>query len=425
MTDRRQDITWAALTLSTSGCLRCADGSSHPDINCPRLAEIKRLYDVDPGLNLDNCDKILSVEVSVPEGHCEICRNSSRISRFCTCRYISKFSDVNLQSGLRNNISNETRCGYREPTKIQKYVIPLIGDGLDVLVEAPERIGTTVAYMIPLLNFVLGKGYENKPVTSSSKQTPEVLILAPDKDTVMQIKDCALKLLFDQTTCSIKTVFSGRSGSCKVALQAARLRKGCNILIGTPGRVKTLVERGVITLTRVEMFVLDRAEKMTEPGVCRDLEDIEKGMKSKESRSTFMFCGEATAQQATSLQEIARIFLKTNYRKVICNMGPPSTSTASSSRAASSTTCTRDNHYQAPPSHSYPRGRQRYSTTTNFDEGARRRPMQSENRQSGRREPIELDVGLVCQHFYLVNPDTGERTEFFRLYTILPLSDED
>ena len=421
MTDLRQDITSAALNQSTSSCLRCADGSSHPDSTCPRLAEIKHLYDVDPGLSLDNCNKISSVEVTVPDGHCEICRNSSRISRFCTCRYISKFSDVNLQGVLRKNISDETRCGYREPTKIQKYVIPLIDDGFDVLVKAPEQVGTTVAYMIPLLNFVLQKSYKNKPVTGSSKQTPDVLILAPDKETVTQIKDCALKLLFDQTICSIKAVFSGRSGSCKIAIQAARLRKGCNILIGTPGRVKTLIERGVISLMRVGIFVLDRAEKMTEPALRQDLEDIEEGMKSKENRSTFMFCREPTAQQATSLHDMASSFLKPDYRKVICNMGPatsrdkvPKTSAASTSSAASSTTWTREDQYPAPPSHSYPRSRGSQRYTRNFAEEG--------NRQSDREELT--GIGLVYTHRVIrVDPATGRATQL-TFFDIIPLFDE-
>ena len=107
--------------------------------------------------------------------------------------------------------------------------------GYDVIGCAQTGTGKTAAYLIPLLKMAQINEYRKRP--GQDIQKPEILIFAPTRELVKQIYRCALKISHRQTQYSIKAIYGGKN----IKNQEDEVRGGCNVLIGTPGRVKNFV----------------------------------------------------------------------------------------------------------------------------------------------------------------------------------------
>jgi ATP-dependent RNA helicase DeaD len=151
------------------------------------------------------------------------------------------------------------RAGYREPTPIQAAFIPEALTGRDVIGQAQTGTGKTAAFLLPFLNHWRD---DNRP-------GPQAIVLAPTRELVVQVAEEAAKLSPNRH-CRAVAIYGGQHfGS-----QLAQLKRGCNIVVGTPGRVLDHLSRGTLKLDHVRYAVLDEADRMLDIGFRPDIEKI-------------------------------------------------------------------------------------------------------------------------------------------------------
>jgi len=151
------------------------------------------------------------------------------------------------------------RAGYREPTPIQAAFIPEALTGRDVIGQAQTGTGKTAAFLLPFLHHWRD---DNRP-------GPQAIILAPTRELVMQVAEEAAKLS-PHRHCRTVPIYGGQ----RFGTQLALLKRGCTIVVGTPGRVLDHLARGTLTLERVRYVVLDEADRMLDIGFRPDIEKI-------------------------------------------------------------------------------------------------------------------------------------------------------
>ena len=168
----------------------------------------------------------------------------------------SGFHDLDLSPALLQALD---RAGYRDPTPIQAAFIPEALTGRDVIGQAQTGTGKTAAFLLPFLN---SWSDDNRP-------GPQGLVLAPTRELVVQVSEEAAKLSPNRH-CRAVPIYGGqRFGS-----QLAQLKRGCNIAVGSPGRVLDHLSRGTLTLDHVRYVVLDEADRMLDIGFRPDIEKI-------------------------------------------------------------------------------------------------------------------------------------------------------
>lgn len=162
------------------------------------------------------------------------------------------FADFALSDAVKHNIE---QTGYVAPTAIQDGAIPAIIEGRDVIGLANTGTGKTAAFVIPMLERI--KDTQNRPA---------VLIMAPTRELAYQIDDEFRKFARGMRLYSSLIV-----GGMNIARQISDLKRGPQVVIGTPGRLKDLVNRGVLKLQNVEIVVLDEADQMLDMGFINDI----------------------------------------------------------------------------------------------------------------------------------------------------------
>jgi ATP-dependent RNA helicase DeaD len=151
------------------------------------------------------------------------------------------------------------RVEYDEPTPIQAALIPEALAGRDVIGQAQTGTGKTAAFLLPFLNRWRDK---NEP-------GPQALILAPTRELVVQVTEEAVRLA-PSKHCRPIAIYGGQ----RVREQLTALKKGCAIVVGTPGRLLDHLSRGTVSLDRVKYVVLDEADRMLDIGFRPDIERI-------------------------------------------------------------------------------------------------------------------------------------------------------
>jgi ATP-dependent RNA helicase DeaD len=152
-----------------------------------------------------------------------------------------------------------TRATYLEPTPIQAAFIPEALSGRDVIGQAQTGTGKTAAFLLPFLNQWRDR---NEP-------GPQALVLAPTRELVVQVSAEAQKLV-PSRHCRAVPIYGGQ----RFRQQLVELKKGCDIAIGTPGRILDHLSRGTLNLGRVRYVVLDEADRMLDIGFRPDIEKI-------------------------------------------------------------------------------------------------------------------------------------------------------
>ncbi|XP_042794986.1 probable ATP-dependent RNA helicase DDX4 isoform X3 [Panthera leo] len=236
------------------------------------------------GINFDKYDTIL-VEVS---GH-------------DAPPAILTFEEANLCQTLNNNIA---KAGYTKLTPVQKYSIPIILAGRDLMACAQTGSGKTAAFLLPILAHMMRDG-----ITASrfkDLQEPECIIVAPTRELISQIYLEARKFSFG--TCVRAVVIYGGT---QLGHSIRQIVQGCNILCATPGRLMDIIGKEKIGLRQVKYLVLDEADRMLDMGFGPEMKKLIScpGMPSKEQRQTLMFS--ATFPEA--IQKLAGEFLKSDY----------------------------------------------------------------------------------------------------------------
>jgi len=151
------------------------------------------------------------------------------------------------------------RAKYIEPTPIQAALIPEALAGRDVIGQAQTGTGKTAAFLLPFLNSWQDTG----------KAGPEAIIMAPTRELVAQVNEEAVKLA-PSPECRCVAIYGGQ----RFGGQLSALRKGCAVVVGSPGRVLDHLGRGTLSLDQVRYVVLDEADRMLDIGFRPDIEKI-------------------------------------------------------------------------------------------------------------------------------------------------------
>jgi ATP-dependent RNA helicase DeaD len=149
---------------------------------------------------------------------------------------------------------------YFIPTPIQASLIPLALTGGDVLGQARTGTGKTAAFVIPVLERL-------RPRKESSD--PQALILVPTRELAVQVRDEFAKLSHGRRVNTV-ALYGGKP----IRSQIEKLRRGAEVIVGTPGRVLDHIARGTLTLERLNVVVLDEADRMLDIGFRPDIEKI-------------------------------------------------------------------------------------------------------------------------------------------------------
>jgi ATP-dependent RNA helicase RhlE len=191
--------------------------------------------------------------------------------------------------------------GYTAPTEIQSQAIPAAIAGQDVLGCAQTGTGKTAAFVLPILNR-LG----HKKMTG--KRRIRSLILTPTRELATQIEDCIVGYGRFMKLRSL-SVYGGVS----ISKQLDTLQKGVDIVVATPGRLMDHMQRGTIALDKVEVLVLDEADRMFDMGFIKDVQKIIKAL--PKHRQTLLF-------SATMSQEIKTLVKTVQKSPKIIQIGP-------------------------------------------------------------------------------------------------------
>ncbi|MEY3014102.1 MAG: hypothetical protein RIT45_2837 [Pseudomonadota bacterium] len=173
----------------------------------------------------------------------------------------TSFADLGLPDALLANLSE---LGFEAPTPIQAAAIPTLLAGSDLIGRARTGSGKTAAFGLPLLARVL-QSLHDEPNADSVR----ALVLAPTRELALQVTE-ALRQLGDGLGLPMLTVYGGSS----YTPQLRGLQRGAPIVVGTPGRLIDLLERGALRLGGVRMFVLDEADEMLAMGFIEDVERL-------------------------------------------------------------------------------------------------------------------------------------------------------
>lgn len=164
------------------------------------------------------------------------------------------FSSLNLREEIMKAI---TELGYSEPTAIQLGMIPLMLTGADVIGQAQTGTGKTAAFALPILN-----NFERQ-------KNPQALVLAPTRELALQVADSMIQY-GKHLNVRVLAVYGGQPYSPQIN----SLKRGVDIVVGTPGRLNDLLERGVLVLGDIKTVVLDEADEMLNMGFVEEVEKI-------------------------------------------------------------------------------------------------------------------------------------------------------
>jgi len=199
------------------------------------------------------------------------------------------FENLALHSSILQALKE---AGYTEPTPIQAQAIPEILAGHDLLASAQTGTGKTAAFALPALNLLA------TPHPSKSRG-PRILVLVPTRELAQQVNDAARKYgkFIRARTVSIV-------GGMPYPLQNKLLSQPLDILVATPGRLLDHMERGRIDLSRLQMLILDEADRMLDMGFMPDVERICSALPGE--RQTLLFSATLEGNIARIASQILR-----------------------------------------------------------------------------------------------------------------------
>lgn len=172
------------------------------------------------------------------------------------------FEKLGLLTELLRAISEK---GYQNPTPVQLQAIPPILKGKDAVVSAQTGTGKTAAFTLPILQRLAKLPEKN----NANKRAVQALVLTPTRELAAQIFD-NVEMYGKYLPFKSAKVFGG----VKIKPQIRQLQSGVDILIATPGRLLDLIQQGVVDLSKIEMFVLDEADRMLDMGFVRDIRKV-------------------------------------------------------------------------------------------------------------------------------------------------------
>lgn len=193
------------------------------------------------------------------------------------------FHDFKLDDRLMKAVKH---LHYKLPTKIQASTIPLTLAGSDIIASAQTGTGKTAAFVLPILQKLLSK--------PSKRPCVRVVVLTPTRELAQQICE-VFTSLSKHTNISACAIYGG----VKLEPQAEKLYRGCNVVVACPGRLLDHIKRGNTDFRKVDMLVLDEADRMLDMGFLPEITSIVGYIPKK--RQTMLF----SATFAEELNELA------------------------------------------------------------------------------------------------------------------------
>lgn len=201
--------------------------------------------------------------------------------------YMNKFEQLGLNAEIVNAVSD---MGFEAPSDVQEKAIPiLLQEETDLVALAQTGTGKTAAFGFPLL----------QKINADSKQT-QGLILSPTRELCLQITNEIQN--YSKYIKGLKTV--AIYGGSSITDQARQIKKGAQVIVATPGRMKDMVSRGMIDISKIDYCVLDEADEMLNMGFYEDITDILSH--TPKEKKTWLFSATMPKEVAT----IAKKFMK-------------------------------------------------------------------------------------------------------------------
>ena len=194
----------------------------------------------------------------------------------------SSFRDLGLSESTLKSIEE---IGYKVPSPIQSQAIPVMLTGKDLIGQAQTGTGKTAAFMLPILEKINPK---NRNV--------QALVLCPTRELAVQVHDEAKKFAKNNRDINILSIYGGQSYDPQIRA----LKRGVQIVVGTPGRVMDHMNRKTLKLENLKFMVLDEADEMLNMGFKDDIETILE--QTPEERQTVLF----SATMPAEILKIAR-----------------------------------------------------------------------------------------------------------------------
>ncbi len=169
---------------------------------------------------------------------------------------VESFDDLHIDDRIRQAIAD---VGYETPSPIQAATIPPLLAGRDVVGLAQTGTGKTAAFAIPILSRL-----------DTSQRHPQALILAPTRELALQVAEAFGRYSSHMPEVRVLPIYGGQS----YGVQLAGLRRGAQVIVGTPGRVIDHLDRGTLDISELSYLVLDEADEMLTMGFAEDVERI-------------------------------------------------------------------------------------------------------------------------------------------------------
>lgn len=197
------------------------------------------------------------------------------------------FLDLQLHKDVLKAIDD---LGFEEPSQIQAEAIPVVLTGEDMIGQAQTGTGKTLAFGAPIISTI-----------KKNTNTISALILTPTRELAIQITD-ELARLSKYTKTRLLPIYGGQP----IDRQIRALKKGVDIVVGTPGRILDHIDRGSIELSDINYLVLDEADEMLNMGFIDDIETIIKS--TNDERQTLLF----SATMPAPIKKLASRYMKKN-----------------------------------------------------------------------------------------------------------------
>ncbi len=200
---------------------------------------------------------------------------------------MTTFNDLGLAPATLHAVES---LGYETPTPVQEKAIPLVLEGRDIIAAAKTGTGKTAAFSLPTMD-----GLSH----AKGEKGPLMLVVTPTRELAAQIAEVCTAIA-QSTHHRVLSVVGGVSYNPQISA----LKRGCDVLIATPGRLIDLMEQGAAHLSHVEVLVLDEADRMLDMGFLPSVKKIVAA--TPKSRQTLLF----SATIDRSIEKVAGSFLR-------------------------------------------------------------------------------------------------------------------
>ncbi|XP_064617247.1 ATP-dependent RNA helicase DDX4-like [Liolophura sinensis] len=279
-------------------CYKC-DEAGHLARDCPSAGdEHKREIYVPPDPTEDESEIFLSMQKGINFDKYDAIRVECTGHEVVPA--IRTFEEAGLYPRIHENVK---KSKYEKPTPIQKYAIPAVLAGRDLMGCAQTGSGKTAAFLLPVLTGMMKNGLSGSAF--SDTQEPQALVIAPTRELASQIFLEARKFSHGSMLRPVVCY-----GGTSVGHQLRQLEQGAHIVIGTPGRLVDFISKGKIGLSKIKYLILDEADRMLDMGFAPEVRKIVEqfGMPPNTERQTLMF----SATFPEEIQKLASEFLN-NY----------------------------------------------------------------------------------------------------------------